>query len=125
MSRCPPSPRGARPSPGRSPTESTSPSSLVNVARGEHIDQRALHEHLEAHPDFQAGLEARWVEPFRDGEFRVDYPLPELPSVPGAPHNSGVVHGALERGVSRAAERLRQYIEEGRIEDVVEPPAGP
>lgn len=93
---------------------------LVNVSRGQLIDQRALYEHLESNPNFRAGLEAWWVEPFRHGEFRVDYPLLELPNVLGCPHNSAVVPGALENGVRRAAENIEGYLTGGEIRGLIQ-----
>ena len=94
---------------------------LINVARGEHVDQEALYEHLTANEEFQAGLEAWWVEPFRHGEFRVDYPLLELPNVLGCPHNSAVVPGALRRGIRRASQNLKRRLQGAEVDGLVDP----
>lgn len=93
---------------------------LINVSRGEIVDQRALYEHLEATPAFQAGLESWWVEPVRHGEFAVEYPFLELPNVIGCPHNSAMVPGVRTRGVHHATEHIRSAIESGTLENVVD-----
>jgi phosphoglycerate dehydrogenase-like enzyme len=83
---------------------------LVNVARGQLIDEAALYRHLLNHPAFMAGLEVWWEEPFVDDRFRVAHPFLELPNVLGCPHNSGLVAGSLEVGVRRAAENVRRFL---------------
>jgi glycerate dehydrogenase len=83
---------------------------LVNVARGPLVDEDALYAHLLDHPDFQAGLEVWWDEPFTDGRLHVGHPFLELPNVLGCPHNSGIVPGWLEVGVRRAAENVCLFL---------------
>lgn len=94
---------------------------LVNVARGEVIDEDALYAHLKAYPEFTACLDVWWQEPLRQGSFAVKHPFFDLPNLLGSPHNSGMVPGAWTRSTRLAAENIRRYLETGKPERVARP----
>jgi len=92
---------------------------LINVARGDLIDEAALYAHLTNHPDFRAGIDAWWTEPFSSGVFATHYPFLTLPNVVGSPHNSAIVSGMSEESMRRAIENVKRFLKGEAMKGVV------
>ncbi len=92
---------------------------VINVARGEIINQKALFEHLKSNPEFKAGIDAWWIEPLRHGRFELNFPFFDLPNVLGSPHNSYAAEGALEEGVQTAVENINRFVKSEEIWGIV------
>jgi phosphoglycerate dehydrogenase-like enzyme len=92
---------------------------LVNVARGAIIDEGALYDHLKNHPDFYAGIDAWWVEPFKDSKFELHYPFFELPNLLGSPHNSAMVPDSMLMGSTHAVDNVLRFINGEKVNGLI------
>ncbi len=92
---------------------------LINVARGDVINQEALYEHMKANPDFSVGIDTWWSEPDFHGTFKLDYPFFEMPNLIGSPHIADHVPGMMPKATKKALENVKNYLLGKKIQGVL------
>jgi len=93
---------------------------LVNIARGELVDEKALYEHLVANPNFRYATDVWWYRESRE-TLKTDYPFLSLPNFIGTPHVSGPSGLATGRPVQLAVENTIRFLKGLRPENIVDP----
>jgi phosphoglycerate dehydrogenase-like enzyme len=95
---------------------------MVNVARGDIVDQRALYERMKANESFSYATDVWW---YKDGKetLQTELPFAELPNFVGTPHTSGpaaVVGGEPQRAAVENAVRYLRGLGPKNIVDASE-----
>ena len=92
---------------------------LINVGRGDVIDQQALYAHLKSNPDFRAGIDTWWSEPAGNEAFELDCPFFDLPNIIGSPHVADHVPNSMPNATLKALENVRNFLTGNEIRGVL------
>jgi len=92
---------------------------LINVGRGDVINQQALYAHLKSNPEFRAGIDTWWSEPAGHEEFTLEYPFCKLPNLIGSPHNADHVPGSTPHATKMALENVKNFLMGNEIRGVL------
>jgi phosphoglycerate dehydrogenase-like enzyme len=101
-------------------SEMKSTAVLVNIARGELVDEKALYDHLVANPNFRYATDVWWYKESRES-LKTDYPFLTLPNFIGTPHVSGPSGLATGRPVRLAVENTIRFLKGLKPKNVVDP----
>jgi phosphoglycerate dehydrogenase-like enzyme len=93
---------------------------LVNVARGELVDEKAIYGHLVANPNFRYATDVWWYRENRES-LKTDFPFLSLPNFIGTPHVSGPSGLATGQPVKLAVENTIRYLKGLRPRNIVDP----
>ena len=93
---------------------------LINVGRGDVINQKALYDHLKSHPNFRAGIDTWWSEPADRGELELDFPFFELPNIIGSPHCADHVPQSTPGATRKALENVKRFLLGNNIRGVLD-----
>ena len=99
---------------------------LVNVGRGDIIEEEALFEGLKSGSPEGAALDAWWNYP-KDGKTDgppCSYPLHQLPNVVASPHLAGYVEEAVTASIRQTGDNLRRYLAGENLLTEVDPARG-
>lgn len=93
---------------------------LVNVARGDIVDQKALHDHLVTHPSFRYATDVWWSKEGRE-TLETEKPFGNLPNFVGTPHTSGPAAVVGGEPQASAVTNTIRYLRGLRPKNVVDP----
>ncbi|HEX9430853.1 MAG TPA: NAD(P)-dependent oxidoreductase, partial [Candidatus Bathyarchaeia archaeon] len=93
---------------------------LVNIARGELVDETALYEHLKTNPDFRYATDVWW---YRDGKesLKTANPFFELSNFIGTPHVSGPSGLATGKPAKFAVANVMRFLGGRKPKNIVDP----
>ena len=93
---------------------------LVNIARGELVDETALYEHLKANPDFRYATDVWW---YREGKesLKTLSPFFGLSNFIGTPHVSGPSGLATGKPAKFAVANVMRFLRGLRPKNIVDP----
>ena len=94
---------------------------LINIARGQIVDEDAIYSVLRDRTIGGAALDVWWqypnaTEPERRGS---RHPFHELPNVIATPHNSGWTDGMIERRWDEIADNINRFVRGEPLENIV------
>jgi len=91
---------------------------LVNIARGEIVNEGEIYEHLSNNPDFVYATDVWWS---KNGEevFSSDFPLLKLSNFIGTPHISGPSELVTGMPVKKAIENLGRFLKGEKPRNIV------
>ena len=92
---------------------------LVNIARGELVDETALYNHLKANPDFRYATDVWWYQEGRES-LKTSHPFFDLPNFIGTPHVSGPSGLATGKPVKLAVENVVRFLRGLKPKNVVD-----
>ncbi len=92
---------------------------IINVSRGDVIQQKALYDWLKSNAKAKACIDAWWREPVTHGDFRLEYPFFDLPNFFGSPHNSAITQGAFKEAGYSAAKNVRSYLKKEKVKRII------
>ncbi len=93
---------------------------LVNVARGELVNEKAMYDHLTSNPNFRYATDVWWYREGRES-LKTNYPFLSLPNFVGTPHLSGPSGLATGRPVRLAVENTIRFLKGQKPKNVVDP----
>ncbi len=93
---------------------------LVNVARGELVDEKAMYQHLVSNPNFRYATDVWWYRENRES-LKTDFPFLSLRNFIGTPHVSGPSGLATGQPVKLAVENTIRYLKGLRPRNIVDP----
>ncbi len=93
---------------------------LVNVARGELVDEEALYHHLKEHTGFRYATDVWW---YRDGResLQTKFDFASLPNFVGTPHVSGPSGLATGEPIKLAVENTLLFLSGKSPKNIVNP----
>ena len=92
---------------------------LVNIARGDLVDQEALYTCLKARPNFRYATDAWWLKEGQE-TLETGHPLVGLPNFVGTPHISGPSAAASGRPWRLAVENVLKYVRGESVKHVID-----